>query len=41
MIGQLGDDLVMDVHLHGVSCFLNVQLGVDEKVSRRRLHQLL
>ena len=41
MIGQLGDDLVMDVHLHGVSCFLDVEHGVGEKVSRCRLHKVV
>ena len=41
MIGQLGDDLVMDVHLHGVSCFLNIEHGVYKKVSCRRLHKVV
>ena len=31
----------MDVHLHGVSCFLDVEHGVDEKVSRCRLHKVV
>ena len=31
----------MDVHLHGVSCFLNIEHGVDEKVSGGRLHKVV